>query len=526
MTPRRLSLWILGVLMVAGIWLLLAPPALGGRTSYVVTSGISMEPRFHTGDLAVVRAQGSYAVGEIVAYRSPTLGEVILHRLHSGDAVHGFRTKGDNNSWLDPDTVRPDEILGTLWLHVPRVGTYAHAGTMIPLAAVLAAGSLAAPARSRLRRSGKHSRGRDGPVKGTAKRSAASVLLVTATVLGVSGAGLLVLAALATAPPPPPAAVVSHALELTYQAAADSAVYQGGSLVTGDPVFVKLNPIIDVRLRDQVSGAPAATARALELDAQLVGGGGWQYVVPLHGQTSAAGTTSDLQVHLDLRALQAVVARAATRTGFDAGSYRLQLLPSVAPAPGAAATAAVTFKPVVFQVAGGQMVLTNAPDRRGAAVTRSATEAAPAAAPATPAKRVHLWGLSLPAGLLAVAGIAALVVAALLGGAGALRMRRDPLARLSQPLITVAARDPEGRTVMTGSVDDLFVLAERYNRPVLQMVIAGRETYAVEEGGVWYGCYVGRNAGGAPYDPDAWDDDGFSQPPTPRRAAEDPADLR
>src|SRR5690349_18564899 len=111
MTLRRLSVWVLGVLALAGIWVLLAPPALGGRTSYVVTSGVSMQPLFHTGDLALVRTQSSYAVGEIVAYRSPTLGEVVLHRIHTGDA-QGFRTKGDNNSWLDPDTVRPDQILG------------------------------------------------------------------------------------------------------------------------------------------------------------------------------------------------------------------------------------------------------------------------------------------------------------------------------------------------------------------------------------------------------------------------------
>src|SRR4051795_7956672 len=116
MTPRLLSTWALGAYVLAGIWLLLAPPALGGQTSYVITSGVSMQPRFHTGDLALVRTQDSYAVGDVIAYRSPTLGEVVLHRIHSGDA-QGFRTKGDN-TWLDPDTVSGDEIMGKLRLHV------------------------------------------------------------------------------------------------------------------------------------------------------------------------------------------------------------------------------------------------------------------------------------------------------------------------------------------------------------------------------------------------------------------------
>ena len=52
------------------IWYFFAPPALGGSTTYVFTDGVSMEPRFHTGDLVLVRSQSSYHVGEIVAYRN------------------------------------------------------------------------------------------------------------------------------------------------------------------------------------------------------------------------------------------------------------------------------------------------------------------------------------------------------------------------------------------------------------------------------------------------------------------------
>src|SRR3954453_16606422 len=138
MTPRRLSTLALGAYVLAAIWLFLAPPAVGGQTTYVVTSGISMEPSFHTGDLALVRKQDGYAVGDVVAYRSPTLGEVVLHRIHSGDD-DGFRTQGDNNSWLDPDTVTDDEILGRLWVHVPKAGDFLHARTLVPVAVVLAA---------------------------------------------------------------------------------------------------------------------------------------------------------------------------------------------------------------------------------------------------------------------------------------------------------------------------------------------------------------------------------------------------
>ena len=66
---------------MAIVWWYFAPTAIGGSTRYVVTSGVSMEPRFHTGDLALVRPAGQYKVGEIVAYWSTLLHTVVLHRI-------------------------------------------------------------------------------------------------------------------------------------------------------------------------------------------------------------------------------------------------------------------------------------------------------------------------------------------------------------------------------------------------------------------------------------------------------------
>jgi hypothetical protein len=38
-----------------------------GAVGSVATHGISMEPRFHTGDLAIVRAADDYKVGDVTA---------------------------------------------------------------------------------------------------------------------------------------------------------------------------------------------------------------------------------------------------------------------------------------------------------------------------------------------------------------------------------------------------------------------------------------------------------------------------
>ena len=66
---RTTRLSALVALLLAAAWLFL-PSALGGGTTYVSTHGISMQPRFSTGDLAVLRPADSYDVGDVIAYLS------------------------------------------------------------------------------------------------------------------------------------------------------------------------------------------------------------------------------------------------------------------------------------------------------------------------------------------------------------------------------------------------------------------------------------------------------------------------
>ena len=90
-----------GVVLLLAAWLVAGPAQLGGRTTYVSTHGISMEPRFHTGDLALVRPAAGYRVGDVVAYRSTVLHSVVLHRIIARDGDR-YVFKGDNNDFIDP----------------------------------------------------------------------------------------------------------------------------------------------------------------------------------------------------------------------------------------------------------------------------------------------------------------------------------------------------------------------------------------------------------------------------------------
>ena len=110
------------VVLAVAAWLLVAPTQIGGETSYVTTSGISMAPRFHSGDLAVVRPAAEYRVGDIVAYHSKTLHLVVLHRIIAVKDGR-FVTKGDNNDFTDPDHPARADVVGKLAFRVPHGGT-------------------------------------------------------------------------------------------------------------------------------------------------------------------------------------------------------------------------------------------------------------------------------------------------------------------------------------------------------------------------------------------------------------------
>src|SRR6266496_1993700 len=119
-----LSVVVINLVLLAGlvsIWRAFAPTLIGGQASYVVVNGNSMEPGFHRGDLVIVQAASIYNVGDIVIYRNAELNAFVIHRIIAIEQDH-YVFKGDNNAWID--TYRPtrDELIGKLWIHLPRLG--------------------------------------------------------------------------------------------------------------------------------------------------------------------------------------------------------------------------------------------------------------------------------------------------------------------------------------------------------------------------------------------------------------------
>jgi signal peptidase I len=94
--------------------------------SYVVVAGHSMEPTFHTGDVAILVRAGAYRKGEIIGYEvpkgGPGAGLIVIHRIVGGNAREGFIMRGDNKQFADPWRPRPRDIVGTERLMVPKIG--------------------------------------------------------------------------------------------------------------------------------------------------------------------------------------------------------------------------------------------------------------------------------------------------------------------------------------------------------------------------------------------------------------------
>ena len=119
---RAAQALLLVAVVATWAWFLL-PQSLGGRASWVLVSGKSMLPTYHTGDLVLVRKQSSYHVGEVIAYLvpkgDPMAGLQVIHRIIGGDAVHGFVVQGDNRTAPDSWRPKPQDIVGAKLLRVP-----------------------------------------------------------------------------------------------------------------------------------------------------------------------------------------------------------------------------------------------------------------------------------------------------------------------------------------------------------------------------------------------------------------------
>jgi signal peptidase I len=306
-------------------WLALAPTQLGGQVTYVIVNGNSMEPKFHFGDLVLVRRQAAYQIGDAVTYQNAELGRFVFHRI-VGIQVDHFILRGDHNTWLDGYHPGQGEIIGKLWVHIPALGKaiqWARDPFHLAIGCGLFGGMMAASIilnpSQRGKRKNKNSTGHGGLLEGGLYLTGFLVL------------GLLALTIFAfTRPLTRPVENIQYQQDgyFTYSAAGTPGIYDTNTIRPGEPIFPKLTCFLNVGLvytmtgggSQQIVGSHQLYARVLDEKS------GWQRTIPLEAETSFSGNSYASRADLDLCRIEEMVASVEEQTGLHPSIYTLQVI--------------------------------------------------------------------------------------------------------------------------------------------------------------------------------------------------------
>ena len=499
-----------GLVAVVALWLAIGPTQLGGPASFATIVGSSMEPGLQRGDLAVVRTQESYGVGDAVLYDDPELGAKVLHRIVRVEAGR-YVLKGDSNEYLDEARPEEAQIVGKLWTSVPRAGLVAawvheprHAALVVGLTTLLALGSGAGFGLARRR---------DGPPRPApavrAGRGGTPRVQPVLAALGAVSALAVLLAVIAFTRPPVRTEVVEEAYvhqgAIGYSArVAHNAVYPDGEVATGQPVFLRLVRRLRLDFHYRLDSPVPVSARGrIALDAQLADGRGWSRTLPLAPERSFRGTEAAVTGTLNLRRIQSLVDDLQALTGSAQAAYSLTILPrvSVTGRRGAEPIDASFAPSVAFDIGDGRLQ----PNLEGGAGVGPFVPRAAESTSRNVQNRLSLGPADLAVGAARRVSLLVLVGSLLLIALFAWPLRREDdeasriAARYGTLLLPVATRPPDWvRVTDLADMAGLVRLAEHHGRLILHLVEGSRHSYVVEESGNVYRYTAGEPVWPAP----------------------------
>jgi signal peptidase I len=512
--PRAASISAAVALVLAAVWVLW-PLALGGSTTYVSTHGTSMEPRFHTGDLGILRAADSYAVGDVVAYLSTSLDTVVMHRIVDLDGDR-FVIQGDNNDFLDEDHPSQDQVLGKLFLRVPHGGkalaTITHP-VVLGLVGVAALVLVATARRPRWRHGARAARRGSAPrlpafsmpVRARA-REVATVSALVALAAGIGGAVLLAM---------PSTQAASSTLQVTQQGqfsytgnAQVGTTYPDGVVSTGDTVWTRLASDLTVSFTNTVSGPDLADVRgAMRLDVSVASADGWSAYLNSSPDVALDGgaVTATATVDLDTARASVLLAQHFAEIGTPGGSATLIVTPVVATVGTSRGVAfeAGSPDPLTFSLDAASMRL--APGSASTALTPSTQT--PVVVEDVVPRRFSALGVEIPIFLarILVVAVLGLALVALAGGAwigwrGRGDVADEFVVRHAARILPVAAFEPGPTVIDVSDPEALHRVAERFDTLVLHHAGPDEDVFAVRDVDATYRFVVpgGREARSRP----------------------------
>jgi signal peptidase I len=491
--PSIISNIILVVSLIA-LWIAFAPANLGGQVSYVIVNGISMEPGYHLGDLTIMRKASTYDVGDVVTYRDAEMQAYVIHRIIGVEQDH-FVLKGDNNSWIDAYRPTHKEIIGKLWIYIPKLGkifTWLRAPLNMALTIGLLGGVFMASMIIKPSQRGKQ--------KSNPSINLSGMLEGGLYLFGFSALIFLGLSIFAFIRPlNRPAEKIQYLQEshFSYSATGAPVIYDTEMVRSGEPVFPRLTCFLDISftynvLGDQlqaISGSHQLIARVMDEQS------GWQRTIPMNQRTAFSGNSFFTTSTLDLCQIVSLVNTLKQETGLRANSYTLEVITQLAMTANAAGNQITdSFEPkLVFRFDEVHFSLSTP---EGQEDPLSLSQQSSANNSNSEANTLSLLGWEPTIGLIrviALLGLAISLSGLLLIGSrifATTRQSQETMIRLRYGglLVNVYERDlaPASMLIDVTTIDELAKLAERHNTVILHMTLNFLHCYLVQCNGLTY----------------------------------------
>ena len=506
---RRESPIIAGLLfaLLAVLYVLFAPVQFGGRTSYVIVNGISMEPKFHKGDLALVRTSSTYNVGDIVVYRHPTIGPII-HRIIGKDGDH-FIFKGDNNNFIDSYHPTQAELIGKFWFHIPAIGKpFTALRDRLVIAGLVALCGLIVLLPYAWKSEGKGRAGRRRPsgerrVSSMNTQSDSGQTLLTLFVAVALAS--LALAALAFSRPldrtVSATASYQQAGTFSYSASAPNTLYDASAVSTGDPVFPEVTNKVDFRFEYHLTSEQQANlSGTASLVAQVGDSTGWKRTIELLPSSSFKGGAFIALGTLDLSQVRDVIDQFQQTTGVVWPKYTVTVVPDVhIQGTLAGEKLSDTFSPLLsFQLDSHELQLASASSSASGSGANALkpTQSGTVKFTQIEPNRMSLLKFSLPVSKVRFVSILGFLLSLIgLAGLGLLAWRSSRSgeavriqARFGSMLIAVddANFENTSRVIDVTTFEDLVRIAMRDERMIMHQFAAGIHRYYVQDSAVVY----------------------------------------
>lgn len=514
-------------LVLTAAWLFW-PSTLGGGATYVSTRGSSMEPGFSTGDLAILRPAGYYAVGDVVAYSSQSLNTVVMHRIVSGDAG-GYVTQGDNNGWLDEDRPAREEILGSLLVRIPQGGKFLDtlgAPGVLPFVGAAFVAFLGLWHSSRSNQGPRASRRRRGRAPGRRIRTRArrftapslalarqlsvparartaeismptralarQTAVVSGSVALLAAVGLGVLIALPGTQTDTRTLRVTQQGEFSYSGSATAGTtYPTGVITTGDPVWTRLANALTVSFTNSVTGPDVADLRgAMRLDVVVAADDGWSAVLASGPAVALEDGTATATVVVDPGGAARLLDRHFAEIGASGGVGTLTVSPVAATNGTVEGHAFKAGSPagLPFTMNAASLRLAGDPDTTLVPAPQTTVEVEE-----TTPRRISVLRTTVPiddlrtaVAVVLVAALAVLGAAAWIGRSNRRDLADQFLVRHAERIVPVAAFSAGADVIEVSDAESLHRVAERFDTVVLHHATPDEDVFVVRDADATY----------------------------------------